>query len=263
MMRFQDRKLGRHSANLAKVAAHPQARDVINLSRIPSMPAARDWSMIDGRPLIYPLFRNGDLSDCVLASAGHSQITQSANSGVEVAITDDEIVDAYKRLAGYVEGEPSTDNGASMLAVGQACVRGAPIAGRTLAAIVVIDPSDADMLEAASEFFGGLWLGWDLPLAWKETDIWDVSPNGSTSGVWRPRSWGGHATHSPAWSPALRGLKTWTEDKPYTPAAAQVYCEEAYGLIWNDLWARLEGGLCPAGLDLQKLKDLMALVGTA
>lgn len=263
MTHMQGRKLGRNPANLVKVAAHLQAREVINLSQIPSMPAARDWSMIDGRPLIYPMFRNGDLGICLFSSSGHSQITQSANSGVQVAITDDEIVDAYIRMGGYVPGDPSTDNGANMLEVAQACLRGAPIAGRTLAAFVAINPRDEDMLAAASEFFGGLWLGWDLPLAWQEADIWDVSPNGSTSGDWAPRSWGGHATHSPAWSPALRGLTTWTIDQPYTPAAARVYCEEAYALIWNDLWARLEGGLCPAGLDLQKLKDLMRLLKSA
>jgi len=253
-------KLGRHPANLAKVAAHVQAREVIDLSRIPAMPAARDWSMVDGQPLAYPMFLNDQLGICTCASLGHSQITQSANSGVEAAITDDDVKSAYERLCGYVDGNPATDNGGNMLAIGQALIGGQLFAGRRLAAIVAINPKDSDMLAAASEFCGGLWLGWNLPVAWQNADIWDVAPDGSTSGDWAPRSWGGHATASTAWSPALRGLKTWTIDKPYTPAAAAVYCEEAYGLLWADLWARLAGGLCPAGLDLQKLTDLMAAV---
>jgi hypothetical protein len=259
MISLNNVKLGRHPANLTKVAAHVQARDVIDLSRL-SIPAARDWSMVDGRPLVFPMFANDRLSNCVFASLGHSQIVQSANSGAEVAVTEAEIVDAYQRLGGYVPSDPSTDNGANMLEVGLRCYGGETVAGQTLEAIVAVNPRDNDMLAVASEFFGGLWLGWDLPKAWQDADVWDVSPTGSSSGDWAPRSWGGHATSSQAWSPALRGLKTWTIDKPYTPAAAHLYCEEAYGLVWKELWTRLQGGLCPAGLDLQKLRDLMALV---
>lgn len=253
-------RLGRHPANLARVAAHVQAKDVIDLSRLPARPAARDWSMIDGQPIAYPMFGNDSLGDCVFASLGHSQLTQSANSGVEVAITDNDIVDAYRRLGGYVPGDPSTDNGANMLEVGLACHAGTPVAGRTIAAIVAVNPKDDDMMAAASESLGGLWLGWDLPLAWRDADIWDVAPDGSTSGDWAPRSWGGHATSAPAYSPALNGLVTWTENRPFTPAGAHRYCEEAYGIFWADLWTRLEGGLCPSGLDLQKLMDLMGEV---
>lgn len=253
-------KLGRNPANLMKVAAHPQARDVIDLSRIPERPAARDWSMVDGRPLSYPMFRNDELGICGLASLGHTQITQSANSGVEAAITDDEIVDGYKRLGGY-DGTPESDQGVNMLEVGVKLISGAPLAGRKLKAIVSIDPQDDEMAAVCSEFFGGLWIGWDLPKAWQGADIWDAAPDGSTSGKWRPRSWGGHATHGHAYSPALSELVSWTEEHPFTPAARRVYAEEVYALFWEDLWARLAGGLCPAGLDLQKLVDLMAGIG--
>lgn len=254
-------KCGRLQADLMKVAAHVQARDIIDLSRLPSRPAARDWSEIDGSFLAYQMFRNDDLGDCVFASMGNSQITQSANSGVEVAITDDEVVDAYRRLGGYVLGDPSTDNGANMLAVGMRCLGGELVAGRKLRAFVAIDPKDDDMMAAAAEFFGGLWLGWDLPLAWQGADVWDVAPDGSTSGKWAKRSWGGHATHAPAYSPGMNELTTWTEDRPFTIPAQHTYCEEAYALLWDGIWTRLQGGLCPAGLDLQRLLDVGKLVG--
>lgn len=250
-------KLGRHPANLHRVAAHPQARDVFDLSKSFSRPAARDWSMVDGQPLDYPMFRNDELGICGIASLCHSQITQSANSGVEVAITDNDAVDGYERLGGYVPGRPETDTGVNLLDVGIQLLGGKPLAGRKLLAMVSINPKDTDMMDAAAEFCGGLWLGWNLPLAWQGVDGWDVAPDGSTSGKWAPRSWGGHATHAAAYAPSLKGLLSWAEYHPYTPAAVWAYCEEAYALIWSDLWARLEGERCPAGLDLQKLRDLM------
>lgn len=254
-------KLGRRPADLHRVAAHIQAHDVIDLSKSFSRPAARDWGTVDGQPLDYPMFRNNELGICGIASLCHSQITQSANSGVEVAITDADATDGYKRLGGYVEGDPSTDNGVNMLEVGLRVLHGEPVAGRTLRAFVAINPKDDDMVAAAAEFFGGLWLGWDLPLAWQGADIWDVAPDGSTSGKWAPRSWGGHATHSPSYSPLIWQLPTWTQDTPFTPAARHVYAEECYALLWIDIWTRLEGGDCPAGLDLQKLLDLCKVVG--
>jgi hypothetical protein len=257
---MENRKLGRRSANLARVAAHPQARDVIDLSRIPSRPAARDWGLVDGRPLEYPMFRNDELGVCGITSLGHSQITQSANSGVEVAILDSEIVDGYSRLGGYVPGRPETDNGVVLLDVGIKLLGGEPLAGRKLLAMVAIDPKDDDMVAAAGEFFGGIWYGWDLPRAWQGADVWDAAPNGSRSDDWAPRSWGGHATASVSYSPTRDGLISWAEFHPFTPEARRIYAEEAYALIWDGLWTRLDGGLCPAGLDLQKLSDLMAAI---
>ena len=254
-------KLGRTPADLFKVSQHVQARDIFNLSMLPSRPAARDWGLLNGSALLYQMFRNGDLGNCVFASAGNSQITQSAQSGVEVVITDDEIVDAYCRLGGYVIGDSSTDNGANMLSVGMRCVSGELIAGRKLIALVAIDPRDDEMMVAASEFFGGLWLGWDLPLAWQNADVWDVAPDGSLSGKWQKRSWGGHATHAHAYSPAINQLTSWMEGKPFTFPAQRTYCEEAYGLLWEGLWTRLEGGLCPPGLDFQRLLGVGQIVG--
>ena len=34
-----------------------------------------------------------------------------------------------------------------------------------------------------------------------------------------------------------------------------------YALISQDMWAQLTGGRCPAGVDLQKLIDLLPVVG--
>jgi hypothetical protein len=59
----------------------------------------------------------------------------------------------------------------------------------------------------------------------------------------------------------MLGIKTWTENMPVTPAAWGAYCEEAYALISQDAWARLTGDRCPAGIDVQRLIDLLPVVG--
>jgi hypothetical protein len=261
MIDHSQMKTGRRPANLAKVKAHLQARDVLNLSVLPSRPAARDWSMVDGAPLAYQMFLNNLYSDCVFASASNSQITQSANSGTQVAILDSEVQDAYTRFTGFNPDDPSTDNGANMLDVGMRCLRGELIAGRKLLGFVAINPKDDDMVAAAAEFFGGLWTGFDLPIAWQGASEWDVAPDDSTSGKWEPRSWGGHAVHLHSYSPGVDQLTTWSEGMPLTPAARHRYMEECYCLIWSGLWNRLDNGLCPPGIDLQRIFDVGKIVG--
>ena len=61
-------------------------------------------------------------------------------------------------------------------------------------------------------------------------------------------------------SPKLLGLKTWTERRPVTHAALAGYCDEPIAIITEDMWTKLTGDLCPAGVDGQKLADMLTLV---
>ena len=253
--------LGRKAHDPVAFACHLQAHDVLNLSTLPSRPAARDWSMKDGVGFEYPMLRNGDLGICVIASLIHKFLTAARQTGVPFLPTDEDALDGYRRFGGYVDGDPSTDNGCVMLDVGRR-VMSEPLAGQTIKGIVAVNPRNLDLVEAANEFFGGLWLGWDLPIAWQQADIWVRSPNGSTSGDWSPASWGRHATHSPLWSPRLIGVETWTEHRPVEVAAIPTYCSEAYAVLTDHLWAVLTGDKCPAGIDVQKLVDLLPVVGS-
>jgi hypothetical protein len=253
-------KLGRLPHNPAKVAKCVQAHNILNLSTLPLWPAARDWSMKDGVDFVYPMLLNDQLGDCVIASLIHKFITSAGQTNTPFAPTEQDALDGYKRFGGYVEGDPSTDRGCVMLDVAKrVCTE--PLAGQTIRAFVAVDPTDIDLMAAVCEFFGGLWVGWSLPTAWQDSDIWDVSPTGSVSGPWAPASWGLHATHDPIWSPARAGVRTWTQRKEVTIPAVRTYCEETYAIISQTLWADLVGDRCPAGIDVQQLIDLLPVVG--
>jgi len=255
-------KLGRLPHDPAKVARCLQAHDVLNLSTLPSRPAARDWSQKDGVNTIYQMFGNDYLSDCVIASLLDEFLTWARQTGAAFNPTLQDALDGYQKFGGWdPNNSAATDNGCVMLDVVTA-VQKQQLAGQTVRGFVHVDPKNLDLLAAALEFFGGLWMGWDLPIAWQQADVWDVSPAGLTTGDWAPASWGRHATHAPLWSPGMAGLITWAEHRPFALEAAPAYCSEAYALVSDELWAVLTSGRCPAGVDVQKLADLMTVVGS-
>ena len=257
--RTSGRKLGRLPHDPAKVALCVQAHDILNLSVLPATPAGFDWSQRDGADLVYPMLGNDQYGDCVFASACHQIGTWTGQTGVEQDLQEADALDAYTRFAGFNPADPSTDGGAVMLDVGNRWKNGEPIAGHVLRALVAINPKRLDLMAAAANLFGGLWTGWALPTAWQGAEEWTTGPG--TTGQWAPGSWGGHAVHAALFSPAMIGIKTWTENMPVTPSAVATYCEEAYALISQDMWTKLTGGNCPAGVDLQKLIDLLPVVG--
>ena len=212
------------------------------------------WDRAGGSYIPYPMAGNNRYKDCVFASACHQLITWIANThpGSQV-ITEADALDAYHRLGLFQPGINWTDHGASMLLTAvQWRVR--PIAGHKLAAFVSVDRNNEAMVAAASWLCGGLWIGWNWPLAWQGAEEWNVSPTGSTEGKWAPRSWGPHATHGPAISPQTLPIITWGGRLPATWPAFHAYSAECYGLLSADLWATLEGGLCPSGFDFERLK---------
>jgi len=224
-------------------------RAIFNLSTMPARPAARDWGQKDGRDVAYPMLGNDEYGDCAYASIVHDGLTLSTQTDAPITVTSKEVIDRYLADTGG-------DNGAYMLEVVKSIIR-KPLGGLVIDAFVEIDPTDDDAFEAAQEFFGGVWCGWALPRAWQGADVWDVGPN--TSGIWAPWSWGGHATDSPTYSPGGGGLITWMQRQPYTHPARRSYCEESYGIFSRKLWLGLAQN-CPAGVDYQKLLDLLTRI---
>jgi len=246
--------------NARKIKAKTlQIHDFLNLSVLPAPPAAFDWSMVAGTPLVYGMDGNDTYSDCVFASACHHIGTWSGNTSSELIATAADALAAYGAFTGFVQGDPSTDQGANMLDVATAW-RTRPIFNHEIAAFAAVDLKRMDLVAAAMYLFGGLWIGWSLPLAWQGADEWDVSPSGILTGNWAPGSWGGHATHVPACSPRLLGAKTWQENMPVTIPAFEAYAEEGYALISTDTWETLMGNKCPAGVDGAALQAALAQV---
>ena len=248
-------KLGRnpspHDPRTLKLA------DFVNLSTLPTVPSAFDWSMKDGVPLVYGMDGNDQYGDCVFASACHQIGTWTGQTGTEQVATAADALAAYTDFTGFDPSDPSTDQGADMLTVGKQWLK-KPIFDHRPAAFVSVDLKRPDLVAAACNLFGGLWTGWALPTAWQGADEWTTGP--STSGQWAPGSWGGHAVHFCLVSPAMFGVKTWAQHMGVTPAALATYCDEAIALISSDVWLALVGNRCPAGLDGPGLEAALTLV---
>lgn len=111
--------LGRRPHDPGAVARCVQARDVLNLSTLPSRPAARDWGMVAGVDVPYQMWLNDQLSNCVIASMLGQMTTWAAQTGTPFLATDADALAGYEKFGGYVPGDPSTDNGVVMLDVAQ------------------------------------------------------------------------------------------------------------------------------------------------
>lgn len=214
---------------------------------LPTAPAAFDWSQKEGVYLDYPVLGNDRYGDCVFASACHCIGTWTGQTGVEQPLLERDALNAYREFTGFREDDPSTDKGAYMLDTVKEW-RTHPIAGHTIKAFALVNPSDTKLLTIAANHFGGLWTGWGLPAAWaNENELWTVGPG--VGGQWAPWSLGGHAMHVVAVSPMGVVVRTWGGLRVITWAAFRVYCDEAFALISHDMWAVLQSDRCPSGID--------------
>ena len=247
-------KLGKLPPDHAKLAAMPKIENYLNLSTLPSIPAAFDWSMRDGVPFVYGMDGNDKYGCCPLASACHQIGTWTGQNGVEQVGTEADALDAYTRFTGFRRDDPSTDNGANMLRVAFQWLT-MPIMGRTIKSFATVDMRRPDLVAAAAYLFGGVWTGWALPTAWQGADEWTTGP--STSGKWKPASWGYHATHLRLVSPQLYGVVSWGGLIPVTVPALGEYSDEGYVATCDD-W--LTNGRCPAGVDGEALAADLKLV---
>lgn len=76
-----------------------------------SVPAVVDWAR---NVPSYPMYLNDQLGDCAEAGAGHAVQSITAATGSLVTPTDSDIQFLYETVAGYVPGNPATDNGTNL-----------------------------------------------------------------------------------------------------------------------------------------------------
>lgn len=244
-------KLGRLKA---KSDPHPlRAAKYFTAGLLADPPQRRDWlsSMTN-----IGVMQNDTLGDCTCAGAGHLIQAWTAANGAQVIVPDREIVKAYSAVSGYVDGDPSTDQGAYALDVLRYW-RDVGIGGHKILGWVALNPRNRKQLEIAANLFGGVYAGFDLPASARGQEVW-ATPAGGPVGDGLPRSWGGHMVPLLNYGPLGMVCVTWGAPLTMTESFIATYCEEAYAVVAED-WAS-GGRAAPSGLLLNELlADLQAV----
>lgn len=221
---------------------------------LPAPPPRVDWSR--GFNINWGMMLNDTLGDCTEAAKGHAIQCWTLCNGRMVTTPDAEVLAAYEKDAGYVPGDPSTDNGEDELTTLNDW-RQNGFGEVPLSAYAAIDPQTFQHVQQAIYLFGVAYIGFNVPQSAMDQnaagETWDVVAD--DGGIV-----GGHAVAVPMYdnSGGLLTCLTWGMRQEMTWAFWQKYVDEAYALL-SPAWAA-HGGVDPSGFDMASLTaDLSAV----
>jgi hypothetical protein len=243
MIPFQlGKKAVRHDPRTFKLARY--------LTTLPPVPSAIDWS---GKVPAWLMLANDQVGDCTCAAAGHLEMLWTSQTQTEFIPTDAAVLAAYSAITGYTPANPATDTGADELSVLNYW-RNSGIAGHKIFSYASVSLTRPVEIQAAIAFFGGLYIGVQLPQtamdATNSGQVWSVTTD--------PNILGGHAVPLVAYCPDGLVCITWGQLQKMTWAWLAQYADEAYCVLSPDWIAA--SGLSPAGFNLSQLiQDLAQL----
>jgi hypothetical protein len=222
---------------------------------LPPPPASVDWTK---GVTSFGFMLNNTLGDCVIASLGHSIQIWSLNAGTEVTVPDSVIEDYYEWWAGYVPGDPSTDNGYVLVdALNNWRAKGFDY--HKLLGYADPDLNNVTHLQQSVALFGGLHIGLQMPITAQSQDVWSVVPGGGPNS--QPGSWGGHAVYVCGYNATGPVCVSWGEVIQMTWEFWNAYVDEAhtsFGMMWIE-----NGGASPSGFRMEQLLSDLSAFGTA
>jgi hypothetical protein len=190
----------------------------------------------------WPMMDNDKIGDCAIATVGHLiQLYTSYTKKTPIVMNDEEIIHMYSAVSGYNPNNPASDQGCVISSVLNYWINnGVQIGGYS------------DKISLL--WFGGVYIGINMPLAWQSADSWTLPSN--THGNNAPGSWGGHAVPIVAYDHTGVTVITWGEKMVMTWDALAVYCDEAWAVISADFIN--QQGLTPANFDWTYLLAAMS-----
>lgn len=215
------------------------------LDRLPAPPPARNWGRT--MPRAWGMMRNDQLGCCTVSAAAHLIQTWTAQNNRLITPSDGSVVAAYSAITGYSPDKPGTDAGANMLDVLKFW-RTTGIDRHRITAFAAVD-RDPTHLKIATNLFGGLYVGAQLPLSAKRQSGWIVPAVPSADD--RGGSWGGHAMELVAYDRSGVTFVTWGREQKASWAWVAAYVDEAFACIspeWID-----ENARAPSGFELDDL----------
>lgn len=234
---------------LGRIASLPDPRTLrlanyFNPTLAP-FPAERLWHAVVPD---WGMMGNNQYGNCVIVTTAHMLLNWRANSVKDLnRITDTAVIDLSREM-GALNGYQIIDR--------LKWWRNKRMFGDRLWAFAKCTTTDADMVKAVTNEFGGIDIGLQLPLAWQTATLWDTG----TGPAYEPASWGLHSVPIVGYDATAAFCVTWGRVQPITFRALATYCDEAYALL-DPSWI-LQDGIAPCGLDLPALHaDLCELGG--
>lgn len=246
-------RLGKHSAR--KDHRTLNLSNYIRHNQLPNVPVIHDWTKKKkGR---WGMMENLNISNCTCAAAGHMIQTWTANTTKEIIIANKAVVDAYIVLSGYDPKTGANDNGVCAIDALKYWRKNG-IGNHKIKAFATIDLKDHKTLRNAIYFFGGVYVGMQLPKTIVGQDIWEVK-DPKLKGKAAVGSLGGHAVTVLAYDDTHLTCVSWGREKKMTWEFWNTYCDEVYAIITEDFFKNNKNA---AGLSLHELeKDLMIITG--
>jgi hypothetical protein len=160
----------------------------------------------------------------------------------------------YSLWCGYVQGDPSTDQGGNIQTVlTNWMTQGIELPDGTLhkiSGLIEIDPTNEIELREAIAICGAVDFGADIPDAYDQ-----INPGDS----WLPNQGpptGGHCFFGSDFVPAELVMDSWGFKVPMPPPAVSQYVDEAYAILSTDWIAKT--GRSPFGMSAADIDAMMA-----
>ena len=169
---------------------------------------------------------NDQLGCCVIAAGGHFVGIETSNADDQFIYSDDQILKDYSAISGYVQGDPSTDNGCDEQTAFQYWQTTGFADGTKLDKYLGLNAENQTQIMQAMDLFENLFFGVELPDAW-------ISPFPNASGfVWdvgTPDPNNGHAFLGVGYNAQGVQIDTWGLIGTLTWAGVAALCSPGSG----------------------------------
>ena len=217
-------------------------------------PERIDWGR--GFNISFGIMLNDSLGDCTIAACGHAIQTWSLDNGRMITLPDSAILTGYEQACGYVDGDPSTDNGGNELDVLN-FFRQTGIGGHKIMAYADPNPATILHVKQAIALFGGVYIGFNVPQSFMDQfneglPITPLAHDGGIVGAHAVWMFGYNSQYliGDTWGARfLMSWDFWTDRR---------YVDECHCLLSPD-WINVRG-LDPSGVLLTDLEKDLSLV---
>jgi hypothetical protein len=218
-------------------------------------PGSCDYSAKAGKALSQ-LYLNDKLGDCVIAGIGHVVGVLTAGAGDQFVYSDDQILQLYEAIGGYVPGHANTDDGCDeQTALNYWQHHGAPSGTHKIAGWVAVNGADPTEYRTALWLFENLYFGLELPDKW--VSPMPTKPGFTWDAAGPPNPDNGHCVVGVGYSNKGVRICTWGMLGTLTDDAVEKYATtagsgELYTVISQDAINRATQK-APAGFDWSQL----------